>query len=66
MTTSFTVSHAGDARFVAGLRSFFEYRDLASAATEGRVAAHVIRALTGAPVRRRAAPSRRDVPAVYV
>ncbi|MGE5160365.1 MAG: cupin domain-containing protein [Betaproteobacteria bacterium] len=49
-TKGFTVSHAGDAQFAAGLRSFFEYRDLGiKDATEGRVAAHVIRALPGAP-----------------
>ena len=49
-TKGFTVSHAGDAQFVAGLRSFFEYRDLGiKDATEGRVAAHVIRARPGAP-----------------
>jgi len=46
----FTVSHAKDAEFVSGLRSFFEYRDLGiKEATEGRVAAHVIRAVPGAP-----------------
>ena len=49
-TKGFTVSHAGDAPLVAGLRSFFEYRDLGiKDATEGRVAAHVIRARPGAP-----------------
>ena len=49
-TKGFAVSHAGDAQFVAGLRSFFEYRDLGiKDATEGRVAAHVIRARPGAP-----------------
>jgi len=49
-TKGFTVSHARDAAFVAGLRSFFEYRDLGiKDATEGRVAAHVIRAVPGAP-----------------
>jgi len=49
-TKGFVVSHAGDAQFVAGLRSFFEYRDLGiKDATEGRVAAHVIRARPGAP-----------------
>ena len=49
-TKGFTVSHARDAQFVSGLRSFFEYRDLGiKDATEGRVAAHVIRALPGAP-----------------
>ena len=49
-TKGFTASHAGDAQFTAGLRSFFEYRDLGiKDATEGRVAAHVIRARPGAP-----------------
>ena len=49
-TKGFSISHASDAQFVAGLRSFFEYRDLGiKAATEGRVAAHVIRAVPGAP-----------------
>lgn len=44
----FVVSHAGDARFERGLRSFFEYRDLGiQQATAGRVAAHVIRAAAG-------------------
>lgn len=46
----FTVSHARDAHFVAGLRSFFEYRDLGiREATDGRAVAHVIRAAPGAP-----------------
>ncbi|MFO1398317.1 MAG: cupin domain-containing protein [Burkholderiales bacterium] len=49
-TRGFTVSHAADAHFARGLRSFFEYRDLGIArATEGRVVAHVIRAAPGAP-----------------
>lgn len=50
MTTSgFVVSHAHDAHFARGLRSFFAYRDLGIArATEGRVIAHVIRAEPGA------------------
>lgn len=49
MTThSFAVSHARDARFQRGLRSFFEYRDLGIRdATDGRVVAHVIRAAAG-------------------
>jgi quercetin dioxygenase-like cupin family protein len=49
MTTSnFVASHAKDARFERGLRSFFEYRDLGiKEATGGRVAAHVIRAAAG-------------------
>ena len=46
MTTQvFVVTHAKDARFEKGLRSFFEYRDLGmKAATGGRVTASVIRA----------------------
>ena len=47
-TRGFTVSHARDASFERGLRSFFEYRDLGiKDATAGRVAAHVIRAAAG-------------------
>lgn len=47
-TQGFTVSHAKDAHFERGLRSFFEYRDLGiKSATEGRVVAHVIRAAPG-------------------
>ena len=45
----FAVSHAADAAFERGLRPFFEYRDLGIAqATDGRVVAHVIRAVPGA------------------
>lgn len=45
----FTVSHARDAHFERGLRTFFEYRDLGiRQATNGRVVAHVIRAVPGA------------------
>ncbi|GAC1595317.1 MAG: hypothetical protein NVS3B28_26490 [Candidatus Velthaea sp.] len=42
----FSVAHARDGAFAgAGLRDFFEYRDLGiAAATDGRVGAHVIRA----------------------
>ena len=44
-TKGFVVSHARDASFERGLRSFFEYRDLGiEKATEGAVVAHVIRA----------------------
>jgi quercetin dioxygenase-like cupin family protein len=44
----FVASNAKDAKFERGLRSFFEYRDLGiKKATEGRVAAHVIRAADG-------------------
>ena len=44
----FVASHAKDAEFTRGLRSFYEYRDLGiKAATDGRVVAHVIRAAEG-------------------
>ena len=47
-TEGFVVSHAQDATFKRGLRSFYEYRDLGiKQATGGRVDAHVIRAATG-------------------
>lgn len=47
-TKGFVASHARDARFERGLRSFFEYRDLGiEQATSGRVVAHVIRAAVG-------------------
>ena len=45
----FAVNHAADATFGRGLRPFFEYRDLGIfEATDGRVVAHVIRAVPGA------------------
>ena len=45
---TFVATHATDAIFERGLRSFFEYRDLGiKAATQGRVDAHVIRAASG-------------------
>jgi mannose-6-phosphate isomerase-like protein (cupin superfamily) len=48
-TKGFTVSHARDAQYTRGLRSFFEYRDLGiEAATDGKAVAHVIRAVPGA------------------
>ena len=47
-TAGFVVSHARDADFERGLRSFFEYRDLGiKDATGGKVVAHVIRAAAG-------------------
>jgi len=50
-TQGFTVSHARNARFERGLRSFFEYRDLCiRQSTDGRVEAHVIRAVPGTPL----------------
>ena len=47
-TQGFVASHAEGATFERGLRSFYEYRDLGiKHATNGRVAAHVIRAAAG-------------------
>jgi quercetin dioxygenase-like cupin family protein len=47
-TRGFIATHAKDAKFERGLRSFFEYRDLCiKRATDGRVVAHVIRAAAG-------------------
>jgi len=47
-TRGFVVSHAAEATFERGLRSFFEYRDLGiKRATDGAVEAHVIRAACG-------------------
>lgn len=44
----FVATHARDAVFVSGLRPFFDYRDLGiKKATDGRVVAHVIRAIDG-------------------
>ena len=43
----FVVTHAKGARFKKGLRSYMAYRDLGiEKATEGRVIAHVIKAIT--------------------
>ena len=43
-----TVTHASDALYTRGLRSFFEYRDLGiRRVTAGQVDAHVIRAAAG-------------------
>lgn len=46
---SFVISHADDGKFEgAGLRAFFEYRQLGiSEATGGKFGAHVIRAVPG-------------------
>ena len=47
-TPNFIATHAKDATFERGLRSFYEYRDLGiKTATDGRVDAHVIRAAAG-------------------
>ena len=52
----FVASHAKDAVFVRGLRPFFDYRDLGiERATDGRVVAHIIRAVEGALLAERAA-----------
>lgn len=46
---AFTISHADEGKFEgAGLRAFFEYRDLGiKGATGGKFGAHVIRAVPG-------------------
>ncbi|WP_299862181.1 cupin domain-containing protein [uncultured Roseobacter sp.] len=46
---AFTITHADDGKFEgAGLRPFFEYRDLGiKEATQGKFGAHVIRAVPG-------------------
>lgn len=46
---AFTIAHADNGEFERqGLRAFFEYRDLGiKGATEGKFAAHVIRAIPG-------------------
>lgn len=47
-TQGFVASHARNATFERGLRSYYEYRDLGiKTATAGRVDAHVIRAAAG-------------------
>ena len=47
-TPNFIATHAKNATFERGLRSFYEYRDLGiKTATGGRVDAHVIRAAAG-------------------
>src|SRR6266700_4980912 len=49
-TRGFVVSHARDAHFERGLRSFFEYRDLVvKSSTDERVQPHVIPAVPRAP-----------------
>ncbi len=66
-TQGFVASHAQDAVFERGLRSFFEYRDLGiRQATEGRVAAHVIRAAAGTEFSSQPHLHRIDFQLVYV
>ncbi len=66
-TSRFAVSHARDAVFEQGLRSFFAYRDLGMrAATGGRVVAHVIRAIPGGEVSSQLHLHRTSFQMVYV
>ena len=66
-TQTFTVTHARDADFERGLRSFFEYRDLGiKKATAGRVVAHVIRAVPGASFAGKPHLHRAEFQLVYV
>jgi len=64
----FAVSHQRDANFKAeGLRAFFAYRDLGvRTATAGKVDAHVIRAVPGAPFEGRPHLHRTTFQLVYV
>ena len=60
-------THAHNATFERGLRSFFEYRDLGiAAATNGRVVAHVIRAAQGAEFSSQAHLHRTQFQLVYI
>ncbi len=66
-TQGFVVSHALDAIFQRGLRSFFEYRDLGiKHATDGRVDAHVIRAAEGTDFSSQPHLHKTDFQLVYV
>lgn len=63
----FVATHAHNATFERGLRSFFEYRDLGiAAATDGRVVAHVIRAAQGAEFSSQAHLHRTQFQLVYI
>ncbi|MGE5337043.1 MAG: cupin domain-containing protein [Gemmatimonadota bacterium] len=67
-STKFAASHLRDATFTTdGLRPFFAYRDLGiRAATDGRVVAHVIRAVPGATFEGRPHLHRTSFQFVYV
>lgn len=66
-STGFIATHAKDAAFDRGLRSFFEYRDLGiERATHGRVVAHVIRAAAGQAFSSQPHLHRTDFQLVYV
>lgn len=61
------VSHVHGACFERGLRAFFEYRDLGiREATDGRVVAHVIRAVPGAELQNPAHRHKTEFQLVYV
>ncbi len=64
----FSVSHHTEADFkTEGLRAFFKYRDLGIRdATNGRVVAHVIRAIPGTPVEPQRHHHELDFQFVYV
>jgi quercetin dioxygenase-like cupin family protein len=66
-TDGFVATHAADATFTRGLRSFFEYRDLGiKQATGGRVVAHVIRAAAGSELSIQAHLHHTEFQLVYV
>ena len=66
-TQGFVASHAKDAVFERGLRSFFEYRDLGiKSATDGRVVAHVIRSAAGTEFSSQPHLHRTDFQLVYI
>ena len=63
----FVATHAHNATFERGLRSFFEYRDLGiAAATKGGVVAHVIRAAQGTEFSSQAHRHRTEFQLVYI
>lgn len=66
-TQGFVATHAKDAAFTRGLRSFFEYRDLGiEKATEGKAVAHVIRAAAGTAFSSQPHRHRTEFQLVYV
>ena len=66
-TTGFVAPPAKVAAFGRGLRSFYEYRDLGiKKATEGRVAAHVIRAAAGTEFSRQPHAHKTEFQLVYI
>ena len=66
-TQGFVASHAKDAVFERGLRSFFEYRDLGiKTATDGKVVAHVIRSAAGTEFSSQPHLHRTDFQLVYI